>query len=111
MPKTDRKAAIAAYKEVKPVAGIYMLLCAASGEAWVGESRNLAAQETSLRFSLRQLSHPNRTLLAAAQAHGPDSLTFEVLEVLADDDTGAFQRSLLRQRSTAWIEQLGATRL
>jgi hypothetical protein len=39
---TDRKAAIAAYKERKTVAGIYVIRCAASGGAWVGQAPNLA---------------------------------------------------------------------
>lgn len=111
MKREDRKAAIAAHKEKTPVAGIYAVRCTASGETWVGESRNLGAQETSLRFALKQLSHPNRELLAAAKAHGPEGLSFEVLEELAEDETGTLQRAALRQKSTAWIEQLGAARL
>ncbi|MET4040164.1 hypothetical protein ABIC03_001849 [Bradyrhizobium sp. RT6a] len=37
----DRKAAIAAHKERKTVAGVYVVRCAASGEAWVGQAPNL----------------------------------------------------------------------
>ena len=36
---TDRKAAIAAYKERKTIAGVFVVRCAASGEAWVGQDK------------------------------------------------------------------------
>lgn len=111
MSKQDRKAALAAYKEAsKPIAGIYAVRCVPTGEIWVGESRNLAAQETSLRFALRQDSHPNRPMLDAHRQH-PDGFTFEILEELSEDETGTLQRAALRTKSTAWIDQLGARRL
>ncbi len=61
----DRKAAIAAYKERKTIAGIYVVRCAASGEAWVGQAPNLETIQNRIWFSLRQGSHTCRSLQAA----------------------------------------------
>lgn len=36
MTPDRRKAAIVAYKERKPVAGVYAVRCAPTGEIWVG---------------------------------------------------------------------------
>ena len=38
---SDRKAAIAAYKERKTVAGVFVIRCKASSEIWVGQTPNL----------------------------------------------------------------------
>lgn len=38
MDNQSRKAAVAAWKERKAIAGIYSVTCAASGEAWVGSA-------------------------------------------------------------------------
>jgi hypothetical protein len=62
----DRKAAIAAYKERKSVAGIYVIRCAASGEAWVGQAPNLDTFRTvpGSRFASAT------TLATAFRRHG-----------------------------------------
>ncbi|MET4276026.1 hypothetical protein ABIB68_004682 [Bradyrhizobium sp. F1.2.2] len=54
----DRKAAIAAYRERKTVAGIYVIRCAASGEAWIGQAPNLETIQNRIWFSLRRVATP-----------------------------------------------------
>ena len=38
---SDRKAAIAAYRERKTFAGIFLIRCKASPQTWVGQTSNL----------------------------------------------------------------------
>ena len=92
MKPQDRKAAIAAWKERKPApAGIFSLTCTADGQIWVGESRNLEAQQNGLWFSLRLGSHLNRKAQTAYAAHGRDAFLYAaVILVLLFRPQGLF---------------------
>jgi len=105
---SDRKAAIAAYKERKTVAGIYVVRCTTTSETWVGQSPNLETIQNRIWFSLRQGSHTCRSLQAAWTAHGPDSLTFEECERLEDEEIPYVRDALLKERVVHWRSQLGA---
>jgi hypothetical protein len=106
--RIDRKAAISAYKERKPVAGVYVVRCAATGEQWVGTSPDLATVWVRRSFSLRQAADPNRSLQAAWNAHGENKFTFAVLEEL-DPEALAFARErTFRERLLHWRDSLGA---
>ena len=50
---SDRKAAIAAYKERKTIAGIFVIRCKASPQAWVGQTPNLEKVQNRIWFTLR----------------------------------------------------------
>ena len=89
---SDRKAAIAAYKERKTFAGVFVIRCKASPQAWVGQTPNLEKIQNRIWFTLRQGSHTCRTLQAAWTAHGPDSLTFEECERLEEEETRLYPR-------------------
>ncbi|MET4068866.1 hypothetical protein ABID58_003664 [Bradyrhizobium sp. S3.2.6] len=104
----DRKAAIAAYKERKTIAGIYVIRCAASGEAWVGQAPNLETIRNRIWFSLRQGGHPCRSLQAAWNAHGEAGLTFDECERLEDEETAYVRDALLKERGTHWRAELKA---
>lgn len=110
MKPQDRKAAINAWKERKPApAGIFSLTCTANGSVWVGESRNLEAQQNGLWFTLRLGSHLNRAVQAAYNTHGRDAFLYAELERLAEDEnSGTLQRALLRDKAAAWRARLGA---
>jgi hypothetical protein len=105
---SDRKAAIAAYKERKSIAGIYVIRCAATSETWVGQSPNLEKIQNRIWFSLRQGSHTCRSLQAAWTAHGPDALTFEECERLAEEELTYVRDALLKERALHWRSELGA---
>jgi|SRR3954451_14291713 hypothetical protein len=105
---SDRKAAIAAYKERKPIAGIYVVRCSATAETWVGQSPNLEKIQNRLWFSLRQRSHTCRSLQAAWAAHGPNSLTFAECERLEQEEIAYVRDALLKERALHWRTQLGA---
>jgi hypothetical protein len=102
----DRKAAIAAYKERKTVAGIYVVRCAASGEAWVGQAPNLETIQNRIWFSLRHRSHPCHSLQAAWTTHGEAGLTFGECERLEDEEIAYVRNALLKERMLHWLSEL-----
>ena len=104
----DRKAAIAAYKERKTVAGIFVIRCAATGEAWVGQAPNLETIQNRIWFSLRQGSHTCRTLQAAWNAHGEAGLILSECERLDDEETAYVRNALLKERMLHWRDELKA---
>ena len=102
MTTIDRKAITAAYKERKRPAGIYAVRCAATGETWIGESRQVDSHRNRLWFSLKNGSYPIRTLQAAWIQYGEQLFDFEVLEHLDDDLTPYLQQKALRERLDFW---------
>ena len=104
----DRKSAIAAYKERKAAAGIYVVRCVASGEVWVGQTADLAKIQNRVWFTLRQDGHPCRSLQAAWNAHGEAGLTLSECERLDDEETGYVKNALLRKRQLHWLAELRA---
>jgi hypothetical protein len=105
---SDRKAAIAAYKERKTVAGVFVIRCKASPQTWVGQTSNLEKIQNRIWFTLRQGSHTCRTLQAAWTEHGPDSLTFEECERLEQEETPYIRDALLKERALHWRSRLNA---
>lgn len=105
----DRKAAAAACKERKVVAGIFAIRCAASGRSWVGRAPDLATIWNRTTFTLRQGSHPNRALQTAWRERNGDGFVCETLEPL-DDDTHPTERAV-QARLAHWIAALPAARL
>jgi len=105
---SDRKAAIAAYKERKTIAGIFVIRCKASAETWVGQTPNLEKIQNRIWFTLRQGSHPCRSLQTAWTTHGPDSLTFEECERLDEEETAYIRDALLKERMLHWRAELNA---
>lgn len=108
MKREDRKAAVAAYKERKVVAGIYAVQCIPSGQRWVGYAPDLSTIRNRLWFTLRQGGDPHRGLQAAWREHGADGFTFEAIEQL-DDETLAYVRERVAQdRLAHWRAALAA---
>jgi hypothetical protein len=106
---TDRKAAMAAYKERKSAYGIYVLRCGPSGQAWVGYAADMEKIENRLAFTLRGGATPHRELLEACRRHGPAAFSFEALEVREQEDEPGFAREAWRKARLAhWRETLGA---
>ncbi len=104
----DRKTAIAAYKERKTIAGIFVVRCAASGQAWVGQAPNLETIRNRIWFSLRQGNHTCRSLQAAWNAHGEAGLSFAECERLEDEESAYVRNALLKERLLHWRDELGA---
>jgi hypothetical protein len=112
MDQRSRKAVIAAYKERKPAYGVYAVICTATGQAWVGQSRNLEAQQQNgLWFALRLGSSPSRSLQAAWDLHGQSEFKFEELERLRDDVPAFGRPNELKRRQSIWTARLQALAL
>lgn len=112
MDNQSRRQQVRDYKERKVRQGIFSVRCTATGQAWVGQSRNLDQQQNGVWFSLRLGSHPNRALQAVWAANGEAAFTFEVLEAIEADDLSAYARdNLLKDRAGHWREALGATKV
>jgi hypothetical protein len=108
MGRSERRAAIAAYKERKSIAGIYAIRCAASGEVWVGQTLDLDKVWNRIGFTLRGGASPHRALQAAWKAHGAEAFSFEALERLEDEPLDFARQSTLNQRRALWRAKLGA---
>lgn len=108
MKQEDRKAAVAAYKERKVVAGVYVVRCATTGQQWAGSAPNLATIWNRLSFSLRQGADPHRTLQAAWREYGAENFTFEIIERVDDEKLVYGREHTLRDRLRYWCENLHA---
>ena len=109
MKADDRKAAIAAYKKRKSVAGIFAVRCAASGQAWVGQAHDLETIQNRIWFALRQGNHTNGELQRAWSAHGEAGLSFDALERLKEDEPAYVRDALLRDRAVHWRAALNGS--
>jgi hypothetical protein len=112
MDKQSRREAIRQYKDQAPDVGVFALRCAATGQAWVGMSKNLGQLQNRVFFGLRQGGHPNREVQAAWNAHGAEAFRFEVLEVIDPEGLSALGLdSRLKDRDRHWREALGVPKL
>jgi hypothetical protein len=108
MKGAERKAAIAAYKEQKVVAGIYAVRCIPTGEIWLGSAPNLGTIQNRIWFALRQSASANRALQAAWNESGADAFSFEVVERLDEETSPCFQAAALKDRLQHWRAALEA---
>ncbi len=111
MDKQHRKAAMTAYKERKPAHGVYAVICAATGEAWVGCSRNVDTAQNGLWFALRNGGSPYPSLQAAWRLHGQAEFRFEELERLREDFPELNRQDELKRRQSLWRARLQASAL
>ncbi|SDW36988.1 hypothetical protein SAMN05444336_101837 [Albimonas donghaensis] len=110
-----RRAAVAAWKERKPLAGVYAVHCRPEGadqpSAWVASSPDLPALENRFAFTLRMNNAPHPSMNAAFRAHGADAFSMEILETLPADAEDIARPRLLKDMRDAWAEKLGAKRI
>ena len=111
MKNADRKAAVAAYKERKAIAGIYALFCRPTAQRWIGRAPDLSTVENRLWFTLRQHANPHRSLQAAWDAHGPEAFAVEELERLVEEEDVYLRDSLLKERQEFWRIRLGSEKI
>ncbi len=71
MNREQRKAALTAYRERKAVAGIYAVICHASGQRWVGRALDLGTVQNRLWFTLRQGGYPHPLCRRHGTGTGP----------------------------------------
>ncbi len=107
----DRKAAVAAYKERKATAAVYLIGCAPAGRRWVGSAPNLATVWNRLSFTLRQGDNPNRSLQTVWRDHGGASFSFEIVERVDEEELVYGRDRVLKERADHWRQTLGAERI
>jgi hypothetical protein len=108
MKGAERKAAVAAYKEQKVVAGIYAVRCLPTAKVWVGGAPSLATIQNRIWFMLRQNASANRALQAAWNEAGADAFSFEIVEKLDEESSPYFQAAALKDRLEHWRAALEA---
>jgi hypothetical protein len=111
MDKQTRRQAVRNYKEREVARGVYAVRCAATGEVWVGASRNLGQQQNAIWFGLRTDGGRNRAAQLAWRAHGEASFSFETLEEIDPQLGPVGQADALKGRLVHWQTQLGAPKL
>ena len=111
MTPQARKALVAAYKERKTVAGVFAVICTATGESWVGTSRHVDTAQNGLWFALRQGGSPFRDLQAAWSANSEADFRFEQLDRLPEDISSLLRDMELKERARRWTARLGARAL
>ncbi len=114
MHGTDRKAAIAAYKERKSAVGIYAVRCPAAAAIWVGQSPTLDSVQNRLWFTLRLGNNTHADLQQAWRDHGAAHFSFEVLEQLSEEEAAVssyLQQARLKERLAHWQSALQARRI
>jgi hypothetical protein len=105
--KSRRAELMREYAERTPPNGVYAVRCGASGEAWVAWSKNVDKRWNAL-LVMGNAGHPlDRAFQAALAKHGPDSFTYEVLEVVEETDVHALA-TVLPERAAVWRAKLGA---
>jgi len=84
---TDRKQIKLDYKQkIKPM-GIFQIKNLVNGKVFIGDTFNLDAAYNKHKFQLNLGSHKNKDLQKEWNQYGQDNFTYEVLEVLEQDDS------------------------
>lgn len=81
--QTDRRKALRdAYKIRRPDMGVVSLRCRATGERFLGTTRDAAKELNSLQAKLSGGGHPNRQLQELWNAHGAEGFEYQVEDTL-----------------------------
>jgi hypothetical protein len=107
MDKKRRKELQQAYAERKQPIGVFALRNSASGEVWVGASRNFDVQKNGLWVRLANGMSPNADVQTSWKKHGEAAFSYEILECIKDTDPHVIQR-LLHERAAYWRKKLNA---
>jgi hypothetical protein len=111
MDKSSRRQILRDYREQKVDAGVFAVRCAATGEVWVGASRNIDKQQNGVWFGLRTGGHANRQMQASWAAHGEAGFAFEVLERIETGEmTPLGLADRIKAREQHWRDALAAKR-
>ena len=102
----DRKAALRAYKQLRPRPGIYAVRHLASGRAWPDASPNVDTTRNGLWHRLEDGRHLDRELQQAWNRWGPEAFEYVVLEVIEEDLTPLLLKETLKELKTAWCRRL-----
>lgn len=112
MDRSQKKAALAAYKARRPEMGVIALRCEATGETFLGISQDIPAGINGIRAKLGFGFHPNRHLLELWKQYGPEGFTFSTARALKYEDPGADHTAELEKlRETCLAEDPNAQKI
>ena len=108
MDKAQRKAMVEQWKLRRPEMGVISIRCKATGEAFLGASKDTKADFNSNRAKLSMGSHPNKRLAALWEQYGEEGFEWSVLKILdyenpEDDHTAELEK--LREQCLAADEK------
>lgn len=86
MDKEKKRQLTMAYKTRKPDMGIISLQCTATGESFLGASKDIPADFNSIRVKLNSGFHPNKRLLELWKEYGEKGFEFTIIEKLKVED-------------------------
>ena len=109
MTPLARKAAVEDYKRKPVIAGVFAVICSATGEVWVGTSRHIETAKNGLWFALRMGTSPFKSLQAVWSAHQPEDFRFETLDLLPADLSPTACKDELARRLALWTARLQAS--
>lgn len=85
--------------------GIYLITCAATGDRYVGASRNIDLRWQNHGSSLRLGKHPNPSLQRLYDLHGFESLKFQILEECTVNDLPGKEKSWHKELSPSLSDE------
>jgi len=95
------------YKLKKFRMGVYQIKNKLNQKIFIGSSPDLDAKWNSQKFQLNAGLHPNFELQKDWTEHGEQNFTYEILELLNDEDFNATQiRKELKKLEDRFIEKL-----
>lgn len=103
---TEKKAALAAYRQRKDFMGVYAVTSTAEGRIWLGACPNPEAIRNRLWFTLQHGVHRNAALQSAWNRHGAAGFAFEVLEREETEPLPYVRQARLKERLAFWVERL-----
>ena len=108
MDRSERKAAVSAYKERKPVAGVYAVRCAATGEQWVGAAPGSLhdLDPPRVRAAARRRDEPGASV--RLERSWAESFAFRILEEIDLEQLRYGRERALKERVQHWREMLKA---
>jgi hypothetical protein len=89
MDKAQRKAMVAEWRLRRPEMGVISIRCKATGESFLGISKDTKADFNSNRAKLASGNHPNKRLTALWAQYGKDGFEWSVLKTLDYEDPNA----------------------
>jgi hypothetical protein len=95
------------YANRKQPTGVFAVRNSASGEVWVGHSRNIDVQKNGLWGRLSSGMCFNRDVQDSWKEHGEAVFSYEILEMIEETDPHAIQR-LLPEKAQVWRDKLKA---
>ncbi len=107
MDRSERKAAVSAYKERKPVAGVYAIRCAATDGQWVGAAPDFPRSGPAARSRSGKASRRTARFSPPGTFTGPKVSPSRSSKRSSRELTYGRERAL-KERIAHWREALGA---